>query len=274
MFRHQSYRSQARLNRRAWSTPTQLQLISRVRGMVMTLAGAALLAGCVTSSNNAETLIDRVSCKGWSERRISLKLKAMQSIMKRDLRLSIMGKSYSNELKNRIFSSLFPDIPSGWKACVEAFSKYGVIEKRLLQYFKVFSAAEVTTEILFNALGIYDFMRENGSDVNEIFGAESQKPNIKASDIKVEENKRAVKKPMSSKTNGKVPSGQSDSKAPTVMGADEFSSLVESLALQAGITVADGLKECAGVDCVEDVLPEAQSKIVDWFTARAEQPGA
>ena len=56
MFRHRSYRSQARLNRRAWSTPTQLQLISRVRGMVMTLAGAALLAGCVTSSNNAETL--------------------------------------------------------------------------------------------------------------------------------------------------------------------------------------------------------------------------
>jgi phage recombination protein Bet len=77
-----------------------------------------------------------------------------------------------------------------------------------------------------------------------------------------------------SQTNGKAPLSQSDSKAPTVMGADEFSSLVESLALQAGITVADGLKECAGVDCVEDVLPEAQSKIVDWFTARAEQPGA
>jgi len=216
-------------------------------------------------SNNAETLIDRINCKGWSDRRISLKLKAMQSVMKRDLRLSIMGRSYSNELKNRIFSSLFPDISSGWNACIEAFLKYGVTEKRLLQYFKISSTAEITAEILFNALGVYNFMLENGTGVNEIFGAESKKPNITMADIKVLDDKKTVKKPISPKMNGKAPSSQPTSATTPIVAADEFAHMIESMARKTGISVTEGLKCCCGVDDPRDVLPADQSKVMDWF---------
>lgn len=61
---------------------------------------------------------------------------------------------------------------------------------------------------------------------------------------------------------------------PTVMDSEEFSSLVESLAMQAGMSVAEGLKEVCGVDTAEDVLPELQSKVIDYFTAKAEGTAA
>jgi hypothetical protein len=76
-----------------------------------------------------------------------------------------------------------------------------------------------------------------------------------------------------SQTAGKDTSSQPTCQPPSVMGSDEFSSLIESLAMQAGISVEDGLKQ-QGIETVDDVLPEMQSKVIDWFTARAEQAGA
>ena len=67
---------------------------------------------------------------------------------------------------------------------------------------------------------------------------------------------------------------QRQSEAPTVMDQDEFSSLVSMLATQAGMSVEDGLKEGFGIDDLEDVLPELQSKVIDFFNARAEGTAA
>lgn len=222
--------------------------------------------------NNSETLVSSVKCEGWSDRRKELKFKAMQSIMKRDLRLSIMGKGYANEIKQHIFDTLFPDIPNGWKECVAAFSNYKVTENTLLRYFKIGKADEVTREMLFNALGIFNYIRENNEDPANIFGGESKKPNIRPEDIKVEE-KKSTKKPKSHQTPGNGPSSPSE-ETPVVMGSDEFESLVASLALQAGIKLEDGLKEIVGVDHPGDVLPDDQSKVIDFFESKKETPGA
>lgn len=65
-----------------------------------------------------------------------------------------------------------------------------------------------------------------------------------------------------------------NSKVPTVMGEEEFGSLVASLAMQCGISVEVGLQEGFSIDTLEDVLPEMQSKVIDWFTNKAETPSA
>lgn len=77
-----------------------------------------------------------------------------------------------------------------------------------------------------------------------------------------------------SQTAGNVPTNPDNSNAPNVMGAEEFASLVSSLALQAGLSVEQGLKDGFGIDSIDDVLPEIQSRVIDWFTAKAEGPGA
>jgi len=62
--------------------------------------------------------------------------------------------------------------------------------------------------------------------------------------------------------------------APVVMDQEEFVTTVEALALQAGITVADGLRDGFGIDTLEDVLPELQEKVITWFSDNYEQPKA
>lgn len=240
-----------------------------------------LIVDC--QANNAETLIDRVNCSGWSERRKSLKLKAMQSTMKRDLRLSIMGKGYANQLKNRIFTGLFPDISEGWKMAVSAFGTIGIDEKTLFGYFKISNSNEITREMLFNALGIYNFLKETGDDPKSVFGRESKKPSVTEDDIIITERQGKANKAGSKGKGNKEPikneSGQNKPKngseeVPEVMDQEEFSNTVFSLALQAGIKVEDGLKECLDVDHIDDVLPELQSKVIDFFTDKSEQAGA
>lgn len=223
-----------------------------VEGDTITVNG--LIVDC--QANNAETLIDRVSCSGWKDRRKNLKLKAMQSTMKRDLRLSIMGKGYANQLKNKIFEGLFPDIVSGWKMCVDAFKNCNVTEQTLLSYFKINKASDVTKEMLFNALGIYNYIRENNEDPAEIFGRTSNKPNVTPADIKVSDKPKKAKK-----GSGKIPE---------VMGSEEFSSFVTELCAKAGVTVEEGLRGCCEVDHIDDILPELQSKVIDYLTDKAE----
>lgn len=58
---------------------------------------------------------------------------------------------------------------------------------------------------------------------------------------------------------------------PSVMDQQEFSELLESLSLQSGVSITEGLKECCGVDMVDDVLPEAQSQIIDWFQHKIDE---
>lgn len=58
------------------------------------------------------------------------------------------------------------------------------------------------------------------------------------------------------------------------MDHGEFSTLIESLAIQAGISVEAGLKECLEVDMLDDVLPELQNKAIDFFTAKADEQQA
>lgn len=223
-----------------------------------------LIVDC--QANNAETLVDRVNCKKWTDRRKTLKLKAMQSIMKRDLRLSIMGKAYANQLKNKIFAGLFPDIPEGWKFCTEAFKKnFNVEEKTLLNYFKIDSSVEVTGEILFNSLGMYNYLRENDEEPEKVFGSgkKQNKPHVKPADVKISDASKEEKK-----ENPKI--DFSDDK--------KFNEAIFTQALQAGLSetdVANELKKVCEVDHTDDVLPENRERVFFHFQGLAnETPGA
>lgn len=231
-----------------------------------------LIVDC--QGNNSETLVDRVSCKGWKDRRKSLKLKAMQSVMKRDLRLSIMGKGYADRLKNKIFDGIFPDAKSGWDACIKAYDKIGVKKETLFSYFKVSGEKEITKEILFNALGIYNYLKETGEDTESIFGGKSNKPNVSPSDIEITPRKKGNNPIKSKESTGKAPSSpKQGGEPPIAMDQEEFASLVASLSLQTGIPVETALKDVTGVDHPDDVLMEDYGKVIDYFEAQKETEG-
>jgi len=61
---------------------------------------------------------------------------------------------------------------------------------------------------------------------------------------------------------------------PTVMDAEDFASMAQSMADSAGLNLENELKQFAGVDHIDDVLPELQSKFIDYLTAKAETPAA
>lgn len=147
-------------------------------------ADQLIVSGMVVDcqANNAETLVDQVSIKGWSDRRISLKAKAMQSTMKRDLRMSIIGKSYADELQSKIMNALFEKQQEVLGFCLSAYAEIGVPEETLCSYFKVKALSELDNEQLFRAIGMYNYLKDNSEDPSYIFGGEntSSKPETRA----------------------------------------------------------------------------------------------
>jgi len=79
-------------------------------------------------------------------------------------------------------------------------------------------------------------------------------------------------KPIQTSIDGHASHGMDE--PPCIMDAEEFASLLVSLAAKAGIPLEKGLKTIAGVDHPDDVLPEAQSKVIDWFESLGETPGS
>lgn len=224
-------------------------------------------------SNVAETLTEIVSVKGWNDRRIQLKVKAMQSCMKRDLRLSIMGKSYANELIEKILEDLLPDAVESWKFCVEEYASIGVKEETILKYFKVKSASDLSKRDIYKAIGIYNFLKEQGEGAEFVFGGEknSYKPSIRPEDIqevKPQQQKRTATKPTQNKP--VQPSLE-------VMGAEEFEKQVFGLLLSAGLTEQNFEAELDAefsISSIKAIPADMQSKVIDYLLAKQEQAGA
>lgn len=231
-------------------------------------------------ANNAETLTDIVSIVDkqygkWNDRRINLKVKAMQSTMKRDLRLSIMGKSYANELIEKILENLLPDQVEAWTYCVQEFDTIGVSEQTILNYFKVSSPAELTKKDVYKAIGIFNFIKDQGEDGSYVFGSgnNSSKPSVTPSDVKVNSTPKGTGKKAPIKKEERA----SQVSTPEVMGQDDFEKLVFSLLLGCGMSEADldtALEAELSIKGLKDVKPEDQSKVIDFLTAKQEQARA
>lgn len=228
-------------------------------------------------SNVAETLTEIVSIVGpqgkWNDRRVQLKVKAMQSCMKRDLRLSIMGKSYANELIEKILEDLLPDAVESWKFCVEEYASIGVKEETILKYFKVKSASDLSKRDIYKAIGIYNYLKEQGEGAEFVFGGEknSYKPSVRPEDIQEvkpqpQQQKRIVTKPAQSK---------SVQSSPEVMGAEEFKAEVSSY-FRIGYTESDFNEDLSmkGIEGGVDAVPVERQAEVLAMLAKQEQAGA
>lgn len=236
-------------------------------------------------NNNAETLTSIVETKGWKDRRIELKLKAMQSVIKRDLRLSVIGKSYADELMTKIVENVLGDRVEVWGYCKEKYLEMGVQEQVILNYFKVGKAEELTSKNLYQAIGMYNYLKDNGSEPDFIFGNFginiSSKPKVSAEQVVVEDKpvpaakaSKFTKKPDVKKTE---PAKQA-SKEPEVMGQEDFEKMVFGLLLGSGYDE----KSFAGILDVEfnikggikSIPVEMQSEVIDYLTVKSEQAGA
>ena len=143
-------------------------------------------------SNNAETLTAVANVSGWSDRRKELKLKAMQSVMKRDLRISIMGKSYADELIQKIINGMLSDRVKTWNIAKGKFALLGVPEKTILNYFKVAKHTELTAKQIYQTIGMYNFLKENNKEPAYLFGGSAKinsRPKVSASEVIIVDEK-------------------------------------------------------------------------------------
>lgn len=227
-------------------------------------------------SNNAETLVDQVSCKGWSDRRVNLKAKAMQSIMKRDLRMSIIGKSYADELMTKIIDHLLQDKVSVWEYCKQKYAEIGVDEKTLLSYFKAISPEALTSKNIYQAIGIYNFLQEMGEGPEYVFGSDrmkSSKPAVRPQDVSEKKESPRQKKQQPSKKNSPPPQKE-DAGAAEVMDAEAFEEEVKDLAKSISMTdkgIDMNLKAQFKINSLSEVPAEKQSMVIDYFTALSEE---
>lgn len=196
-------------------------------------------------ANNVETLTSTSSTKdssgrSWSDRRKELKLKAMQSCMKRDLRISIMGKSYADELIQKIIDEILTDKVQVWEYCKTKYSEIGVTENTVLKYFKAGSADELTGKQIYQAIGMYNFLKDNGKEPDYLFGESGNKapsrPQVTPDMVKVEPvqeqpSNAPQKKPAA---NSKKAAPAANNKPSEVMDDSEFVKTALSLMTKAG----------------------------------------
>lgn len=227
-------------------------------------------------SNNAETLTATCSTSKWSERRKELKLKAMQSVMKRDLRISIMGKSYADELIQKVIDDILSDKVETWEYCKAKFQEIGVDEKILLNYHKVDKAEELTSKQIYQTIGMYNFLKDNGSEADYLFGSvtkPSSRPMVTPDQVVVQPAKQPAP---AKKASGKFKSEQK--KPETVMGDTDFEKMVFGLLLQCGHTeesfsgVLDAEFSIQGG--IKNIPADLQSQVIDYLTNLSEQTGA
>jgi hypothetical protein len=210
-------------------------------------------------NNNAETLTSIADTTGWSARRIELKFKAMQSVMKRDLRISIMGKSYADELIQKIINGVLSDRVKTWGIAKNKFAELGVPEITILDYFKVAKPEELTGKQIYQTIGMYNFLKENNKEPKYLFGGTAKinsRPKVTPEEVVIIDEKENL--------------NQKES------GID-FRKIVESYKKDLGFgTIDDILFAEFGIEGGIKAVPiNVQSSVIDHLESlRGEQPGA
>jgi hypothetical protein len=212
-------------------------------------------------NNNGETKTAIANVSGWSDRRKELKLKAMQSCMKRDLRISIMGKAYADELVDKIITGIMKDKIKTWNYTKEKYASIGVHEATILEYFHVGKAEELTKKQIYQAVGMFNFLKENGKDANYLFGNNAKinkRPNVSADEIVIAPN-------------GKKKKADPEKK--------EFESIVLSYLSEIGHTKESFaevlIAEFSIEGGIQDIPANLRASVIDLLeNLKSEQPGA
>lgn len=236
-------------------------------------------------ANNVETLTSTSSTKdssgrAWSDRRKELKLKAMQSCMKRDLRISIMGKSYADELIQKIIDEILTDKVQVWEYCKTKYYEIGVPENTVLKYFKAGSADELTRKQIYQAIGMYNFLKDNGKEPDYLFGSMSDKPAsrpqvtpdmVKVEPLQEQPANASQKKPASNAKKAAAPT--QNQKPSEVMDDSEFVKTAMPLIIKMGYdenSISSVLEaELSITGGIHNVPADMQSGVIDFLTTMA-----
>lgn len=123
---------------------------------------------------------------------------AASAIAFRNAVLKIIPKAITNktiEEVKKVAMGTSKDLKSRRAACVDLFEKMGVKKEVLLTLLDVEKVEDITSELLFNLVGIYNSIKEGATSIDEVFGEFTSKQQGKTA---LEKAKAAKEKAMQS----------------------------------------------------------------------------
>ena len=221
---------------------------------------------CVDMENNISRYAEASKTVArYSENQKDVAAKGLGSIVVRDAILMVIGRAYADEVSEQIMESVLSDAEGAWQHALSVYAELNVQEKELCDYFKIPVGITPDREVIWKAIGIYNYLKDSGETPDYVFGGDRKpsKPNVTPDMVK------EVKRPEQTKAKPKHKESPQD-----VLDVEEFKNMVFKLSLSAGLKITEvnnHLNKHFGFACAEDVTTDKQNVVLDYFTALADQ---